>query len=161
MEILCRRDPSNNALVVFVTDTIHHNKIKAWKNDGTYEYVPLEYYHVTAPLSASDERILCERFVAATNAAGIVKIRQRLPRTNRPLPNLLKSEGDVPAGTTILTGATEPPVKARGNSKKPTAQVESVAQATPGDVMHEIQKLGAEFNARLEALMGKLAPKQD
>jgi hypothetical protein len=139
MEILCRIDPATKQPVVFITDTIHNGQIQAWKGEGKSEYVPLDYYHMTGPLSASDERVLCERFVKATNAAGLVKIRHRMPRTSRPLPNLLASLhaaaerrgftptvpayassgaaiGATPSGVTIVsTPVAAPRTTSRGN----------------------------------------------
>uniref|UniRef100_A0A183CQI1 Adhesin n=1 Tax=Globodera pallida TaxID=36090 RepID=A0A183CQI1_GLOPA len=76
-DILCRFDAAKREGVVFLADTM-----KVW--------VPLDYYHMTGPLSASDEKVLMERFKQATNRADqIVRLRQRLPRVSRPLPNML------------------------------------------------------------------------
>lgn len=177
MEILCRIDPATTKPVVFVTDSIHNGKIQAWNGEGKAEYVPLDFYHMTGPLSAADERILCERFVKQANVTGVVKIRHRLPRTSRPLPNLLSmvahAPDDVASNATIMTTPVAPPRKRRGPSAKVAvkgakrgpkprmALVDaSVSQATPTDVMNAIAALNKEFSERLSAMASMLGPKQ-
>lgn len=89
-EILCRFDALKQAPVVFLSDTINGKQIQAWSGEGKPAYVPLDYYHMTAPLSVADEKVLMERFKQATGKQDmVVNIRHRLPRNNRPLPNLL------------------------------------------------------------------------
>lgn len=95
-EILCRFDPASQTPVVFVADTMENDQIQAWKGTGPIEYVPLAYYHITRALSAEDERVLTERFKSSTGKQNqIVKVRHRLPRTSRPIPNLLANSGSA------------------------------------------------------------------
>lgn len=101
-DILCRFDAAKREGVVFLADTMKGNKIQAWNGTGNPVYVPLDYYHQTGPLSASDEKVLMERFKQATNRADqIVRLRQRLPRVSRPLPNMLSS-ANAASETSVL-----------------------------------------------------------
>lgn len=101
-DILCRFDAAKREGVVFLADTMKGNKIQAWNGTGNPVWVPLDYYHMTGPLSASDEKVLMERFKQATNRADqIVRLRQRLPRVARPLPNML-STANAAAETSVL-----------------------------------------------------------
>jgi len=150
-DILCRFDAAKREGVVFLADTMQGNQIQAWNGTGNPQWYPLDYYHMTGPLSAADEKVLMERFKQATNRQDqVVKLRQRLPRTPRPLPNMLspspekqEKKLESKSGDTIVT---EPPV--------------SVAQATPADVMNAIAQLSAEFNSKLSHLASLLTPKE-
>jgi hypothetical protein len=112
-EILCRFDPAKQAAVVFLSDTINGKQIQAWSGEGKPHYVPLDYYHMTAPLSANDEKVLMERFKTATGKQDqVVHIRQRLPRQQRKLPNLLTTGGGE------LKDVNPPPAARKGNQRK-------------------------------------------
>lgn len=91
VEILCRYDAAKQAPVVFLRDTIQGDKIQVW--DGERQsLMPMDYYSVTRPLSAEDERVLAERFKKATNRQDqVVHINHRMPRVSKALPNLLAS----------------------------------------------------------------------
>lgn len=110
MEILCRVDASTvpPTPVVFLRDTINKNQIQVWKGEGNPVYVPLDYYKMTGPLSAQDEKALMERYKLATGKQDqIIKINHRLPRNERPLPNLLATTPPAavkaPVDTTALS----------------------------------------------------------
>lgn len=118
IEILCRFDALKQAPVVFLSDTINGKQVQAWTEGGKPEYVPLDYYHMTSPLSAADEKVLMERFKSATNRQDqVVNIRHRLPRNMRPLPNLLANGGNG----SKLKDVNPPPASAKSPQRKPGA----------------------------------------
>jgi hypothetical protein len=158
-DILCRFDRAKNAAVVFLSDTINGNQIQAWDGHGNPKYVPLDYYHMTAPLSAADEKVLMERFKQATNRNDqVLRIRQRLPRTPRHLPNILASSApgalvSAPAPATPRKSAAKAiehqpaPPAAQGNLPQPGETLAPIPQAPvkpelPADVAGELPSVG-------------------
>lgn len=105
MEVLCRIDAGEQKPVVFLRDTINNGKIQVWKGEGNPVYVPLEYYKMTGPLSAADEKALMERYKKATGKEDqIIKIAHRLPRNERPLPNRI-APAAAPVNGQVATDA--------------------------------------------------------
>jgi hypothetical protein len=121
-DILCRFDPAQQAPVVFLRDTINGNKIQVWKGTGKPEFMPLDYYKMTSPLSADDERVLMERFKQATGKQGqVIRITHRMPRTSRPLPNVLSGEA-APANVVSEDTQQAPATQRKTNAKPIDAQ---------------------------------------
>lgn len=165
-DILCRFDAAKREGVVFLADTMKGNKIQAWNGTGNPVYVPLDYYHQTGPLSASDEKVLMERFKQATNRQDtVVRLRQRLPRTSRPLPNLLSAGKEPesvlqPAPTVLPQVAAVVPVAGELRSallyrqiladNERLVQMQSVIgnlNQQVADITAQIAQFAAEFEA--------------
>lgn len=118
VEILCRFDAGKQAPVVFLRDTIQGDKIQVWDREGQ-RTMPLDYYRMTAPLSADDERVLMEQFKKATNRQDqMVHINHRMPRTSRPMPNLLAPA----AGKNQMKDINPPPAPAKSAAKSTGAK---------------------------------------
>jgi hypothetical protein len=116
-DILCRYDAAQQAPVVFLRDSINGNKIQVWKGTGKPEFMPLDYYKMTSPLSADDERVLMERFKQATGKQDqVVRITHRMPRTSRPLPNVLAA---ATAPASVVNEDKQPPATQRKSTAKP------------------------------------------
>ena len=123
-DILCRFDPAQATPVVFLRDTIQNDKIQVWNGAGNPKYMPLDYYKMTSPLSADDERVLMERFKTATGKQDqVIRITHRLPRTSRPLPNML---------TSSVQETPSAPVPRKSNAKSIDAQ--SAPNGPTGDL---------------------------
>lgn len=166
MEILCRLDAQSQTPVVFLPEIMVDDNIQCWK-DGKKSMVNINYYHSTGPLSASDERVVKDRFAKLSNIdPTVLKIRQRLPRTTKRLPDRIAGAAASEAmATTIAKGiaannsTATPPTD---NAPAPAAPATSLApaapivQATPGEILDAINAIQAEFNAKLMALAAKL-----
>jgi len=153
-DILCRFDPAQEAAVVFLRDTINGNKIQVWKGTGKPEFMPLDYYKMTMPLSADDERVLMERFKQATGKQDqVVRITHRMPRTSRPLPNMLA--GAAAPASVVNEDKQQAPATQRKSSAKPID-----AQNAPSGPTGDLPKAG-EVPAALPASNASTAPAID
>lgn len=172
-EILCRFDPRDQAPVVFLRDSINKDQIQVWNGSGNPKYMPLDYYRMTNPLSAADERVLMERFKAATGKQDqVVHISHRLPRTPRPLPNMLSTpskqeeprqsrrgkpieaqnapeapQGDLPQG-----GEQPAPMPQTQPVAAPTAPVIESASASLFRRIQELNQRSADLNQKITSL---------
>jgi len=151
-DILCRFDPAQQAPVVFLRDSINGNKIQVWKGTGKPEFMPLDYYKMTSPLSADDERVLMERFKQATGKQDqVIRITHRMPRTSRPLPNMLAAN----APDSAVNEDKQPPATQRKSAAKPID-----AQDAPSGPTGDLPKAG-EVPAALPASTAPTAPVTD
>jgi hypothetical protein len=161
-DILCRFDAAKQEGVVFLADTMKGNKIQAWNGTGNPVWVPLDYYHQTGPLSAADERVLMERFKQSTNRGDtVVRLRQRLPRVSRPLPNLLSGAATESVLPSVLQPASAlpsidtPPVAVAGELPSAALWRQAVAdndrlqqmQAAIGSVEEQIVSLNTQLQS--------------
>jgi hypothetical protein len=148
-DILCRFDPAQQTPVVFLRDSINGNKVQVWKGTGKPEYVPLDYYKMTSPLSADDERVLMERFKQATGKQDqVIRITHRMPRTSRPLPNMLAA-ASAPAS---VVNEEKPQATQRKTNAKPID-----AQNAPSGPTGDLPQAG-EVPAALPATTAPTAP---
>lgn len=136
-DILCRFDPAQQAPVVFLRDSINGNKIQVWKGAGKPEYMPLDYYKMTSPLSADDERVLMERFKQATGKQDqVVRITHRMPRTSRPLPNMLATSANPGIVAEQPVNTQQVPATQRKTNAKPI-DAQNVPSGPTGDLPQE------------------------
>lgn len=91
--ILARYDATNNRAIVFLADSINDSEITAWSNGKRFK-TTLDHYHQTLPLSQADNIALRNQFANATKDNDVV-LRDRLPRKNRKLPNLIATPQQV------------------------------------------------------------------
>jgi hypothetical protein len=133
-DILCRFDPAQQTPVVFLRDSINGNKIQVWKGTGKPEYMPLDYYKMTSPLSADDERVLMERFKQATGKQDqVIRITHRMPRTSRPLPNMLAPQS---APSSVVSEDKQPLATQRKSTAKPI-DAQNAPNVPTGDLPKE------------------------
>lgn len=157
-EILCRFDADKRLPVVFIPASIDGPNILCWI-DGKESVVPLDYYHMTGPLSAADEEVLRQRYAIATGDS-FVKIRHRLPRVARVLENVLSKPKAGSDHTTPLSVRRAPKPVAGPAVRRRTVTPASVstAQATPADVLAAIEAARQDFATRMDAIMSSLSP---
>lgn len=140
VEILCRFDAGKQAPVVFLRDTIQGDKIQVWDREGQ-RTMPLDYYRMTAPLSADDERVLMEQFKKATNRQDqMVHINHRMPRTSRPMPNLLAPTAKQ--GNAGMKDINPPPAPAKAATQSKTQAKPIDAQPAPSGPSGDLPQAG-------------------
>lgn len=131
IDILCRFDARDQQPVVFLRDTIQGDKIQVWNGKGNPQVMPLDYYKMTSPLSAEDERVLMERYKQATGKQDQqVRITHRMPRNSRPLPNMLAASNSASAQ---IKDINPPPAASRKTSAKPL-DAQPLPQGPSGDL---------------------------
>jgi hypothetical protein len=114
---------------------------------------------MTAPLSAADEKVLMERFKQATNRGDqVVRLRQRLPRVSRPLPNLLSNETSKSvlqpeAQPSVLPIATAPVVPIAGELPSAAIYRQIVAD---NDRLMQMQSSIGVLTQQMDSMMGQL-----
>src|SRR5437763_10236924 len=129
-DILCRFDARDQQPVVFLRDTIQGDKIQVWNGKGNPQWMPLDYYKMTGPLSADDERVLLDRYKKATNKEDqVIRITHRLPRNSRPLPNVLTDN----TASQSFKDINPPPAasKAASTASKPASGAKPIEAQTP------------------------------
>lgn len=137
-DILCRFDVRDQNPVVFLRDTIQGDRIQVWTGKGNPVWMPLDYYRSTNPLNAGDEKVLADRYKAATGKQDqIIRITHRLPRSNKPLPSVLSHDSTLTTGD--KGGATN---KAASGNAKPI-ESQPAPQGPTGDLPKPGETLAA------------------
>lgn len=169
--IICRLNPITNKPVIFIVDEFDKDKstIGLWSEDNKITTVPVSFYNVCGPLSASDENELKKQFLYIV-AQSDVHLRSRLPRSGKVRPNLIvptnvvetKQEPaqDIFTPETIaqINQAKEAPQKAQEASKQApqAARAEDVRVERHKPVKRG-RKPSVDIVAKLEQVLGELA----
>jgi hypothetical protein len=143
MTAILTRIDANQVPVVFIADTFNKEAgtIQAWIK-GAPQVVSLDYYHTTQPLSEADEKILAQRYSRSTGDNNVT-IRQRLPRTERVIPNRLAKE---PRQKPPVEAAPLPVV-----AETPVAVPNGPAAPTPEQMMAVLEQQRVEFMQQMAA----------